>query len=107
MVDQRSDGERAHNRADGVGLDDVAGIGDAEVVHDLQERAEVVGPAEVTDKECGRKDAGAENRTIREEGQRKKRDCSVASLPYDESDQQEDAENQQADGKGRVPSFRL
>lgn len=61
IVYEQAHGEGAYDGANGVGLDDIAGIADAQVVHYLQERAEVAGPAVVADEERGRKNASAKD----------------------------------------------
>ena len=62
-ADEQARGEGRQDGAHGVRLDDVAGVGDAQVVHHLQEGAEVAGPAVVADVQRRGEDASAEDRT--------------------------------------------
>ena len=104
---QQTRGERAHDGTDGVGLGDIAGIGDAEVVHYLQEGAEIAIPAVETHKQHSRKDAGARDRTIQEERIGDECNGGEESLPCSEQNHKKDTKDQQADGEGRAPPFCL
>ena len=104
---QQAHSERAQDRANCVSLDDIASIGNAQVIHHLQERAEVAIPAVETHKQRSRKDASAKDRTIQEERIGNKCDRGEESLPYSEDNHKNDAEDQQADNKGSAPSLCL
>ena len=104
---QQAHGESGQDGAHGVSLNDVAGTGHAQVIHYLQEGAEVAVPAVVTEKQRSGKDASAEDGTIQEERIWNECDGSEEPLPYSKGDHKCDARDQQADDKGGAPPVRL
>lgn len=99
VMDQHTGRKREDHRSDGVDLDHVAGMGEAEVVDDLQVRAEVAVPAKIAEVQGCRQEAGPNDCTIPEKRVGEEGDWGEELLPQHEQDEKDDAKNQQADNE--------
>ena len=95
-MDQQPHSERADDGSNSVGLHDVAGLGNAQVVYHLQERAEVAVPTPVTEEQGKREETGAKDRSIQEERVRNECYGREEPLPRCEGDDEKDAKDEHA-----------
>ena len=99
------------NSSDGVAetinLDNVAGLGHAEAVDDLEKGAEEAIPAEEADEEDCSQQTCADQVAIKQQGIGDEIDRSKVPLPQRKENHQRQAEDKQTDDQGGAPAQRL
>lgn len=103
--DESADEGSQDRRGEGEGVEDVAGGGDVETVHNLEVRAEVGVPAEDGEEHDAVEEARTDDGGLLEVLPGEELDGGEILLPYDEETEGDDTDNFHGDDVGGSPSL--